>query len=69
MSTDKTQAEQLPQDAVIGSFYWVKPYAKDNYEPAKCKKRDNTDTLWFGFTDGSVMKVVEVSDFKELNFL
>lgn len=58
----------LSKTCVIGSFYLVKPYSKDDYEPAKCRKRDNTDTLWFGFTDGSVMKVDEVYDYVELNF-
>ena len=73
MSKEKTSKESVNSAfhkiAVVGSFYWVKPYRNNsNYEPAKCKIRDKTETLWFSFTDGSVMRVDDVSDYKELNF-
>lgn len=40
-----------------GDYYWVKPFSKSEFEPAKCKDRYRNGLLWFCFTDGSVMEI------------
>lgn len=43
-------------DLVENSFYWVKPFHADEFEPAKCRDRYRDGRLWFTFTNGSVME-------------
>jgi hypothetical protein len=49
-----------------GKFYWVKPYKKDRYEPAKAKDRHRNGVIYMCFTDGSSMLESAVWDIKQL---
>jgi hypothetical protein len=55
-------------DFVSGSFYWVRPFHKDEFEPAKCKELYGTDKLYFFFTNGSRMEVERAWEVEPLNY-
>lgn len=65
--TDNKSSEHGP---VKGEYYWVKSFKDSNYEVAKCKERYGTgNKLHFGFTDGSVMDIHNVIDYKLISRL
>lgn len=68
MKLDRPQKPQLNITLVSGSFYWVRPYHRDDFEPAKCKERYGHKGLWFCFTDGSVMEVERAWEVEPLNY-
>jgi hypothetical protein len=51
-------------NAEHGKYYWVRPFERDSFEPAKCKIR--ADTLYFRFTDGGRMEVSRAWEYKPL---
>lgn len=59
--------DKLP-DVVSGSFYWVRPFQKDEFEPAKCKELYGTDKLYFFFINGSRMEVERAWEVEPLNY-
>lgn len=64
----KPEKPQLNIAVVSGSFYWVRPFHKDEFEPAKCKDRYGDGKLWFCFTNGSVMEVERAWEVEPLNY-
>ena len=65
--SNKPQKPQLNIAVVSGSFYWVRPFHKDEFEPAKCRDRNGDGKLWFCFTNGSVMEVERAWEVEPLN--
>lgn len=66
--SNKPQRPKLNIPVVSGSFYWVRPFHNDEFEPAKCKIQDGTDKLYFFFTDGSRMEVERAWQVEPLNY-
>lgn len=60
--------EQCEIPIISGSFYWVKCFTKDKYEPAIAKEKYGKGEMYFCFTNGSVKECKYVSDYKELNY-
>jgi hypothetical protein len=63
---------QNPNIPIIeNNFYWVKPFEKDYFEPAKCRNRSSIkdqSKLFFCFTNGSVIEVERAWEFKPLQY-
>lgn len=53
---------------VSGSYYWVKCFTDDKYEPAVAVNLYNNGTMYFKFLNGAVRKCRLVADYKELNY-
>ena len=68
MNLNTPQKPQLNITVVSGNFYWVKPYYKDEFEPAKAKDKYQNGTLYFCFTNGSIMEVDRVWEVELLNY-
>lgn len=66
MST-KPEKPQSSIPIVNGNYYWVRPFSKDEFEPAKCKVLYGTDKLYFFFTNGFIMEVGRVWEVEPLN--
>ena len=66
--SNKPQKKQITQTVINGEFYWVRPFSKDEFEPAKCKDRLGDGKLWFCFTNGSVMEVERAWEVEPLNY-
>jgi hypothetical protein len=66
--SNKPQKPQLNIAVVSGSFYWVRPFHEDEFEPAKCRDRNGDGKLWFCFTNGSVMEVERAWEVEPLNY-
>lgn len=56
----------LTMPVASGSFYWVKPYKGEDYEPAKCRDYYQNGRLYFCFTNGSIMDVDRVQDYNQI---
>lgn len=65
--SNKSQKPKLNIAIVSGSFYWVRPFKGDDFEPAKCKDRYGNGNLYFCFTNGSVMEVERAWEVESLN--
>lgn len=52
---------------VSGNFYWVRPFSKDEFEPAKCREPYGSEKLYFFFTNGSMMEVERAWEVEPLN--
>lgn len=63
------QKTKLIINAVSGSFYWVTPFEGDSFEPAKCSDYYGTGTLYFRFTDGSIIPIKNAWEVEPLNYL
>jgi len=68
MNSNKPQKPQLNTTIVNGSFYWVKPFYNDEFEPAKVKDRHQNGVLYFYFTNGSVMEIDRAWEVEPLNY-
>lgn len=55
--SSKPQKPELKTEIVANKYYWVRPYHKDEFEPAKCKELYGTNKLYFFFTNGSRMEI------------
>ena len=64
--SNKPEKPQLNIAVVSGSFYWVRPFHKDEFEPAKCRDRYGKGNLYFCFTNGSIMEVERAYDYRDL---
>ena len=51
---------------VSGSYYWVKWFADDKYEPAVAVDYYNNGIMYFKFLDGLVRECKRVADYKGL---
>ena len=52
----------------IGSYYWVKLFTDDKYEPAIVVKIHGTNKKGFEFFGGLIINCESVTDYKELKF-
>lgn len=53
---------------VDGSFYWVRPFENDKFEPAVCRRQGiDGMSIYFRFTDGSRMDAESVWEAEPLN--
>jgi len=68
MNSNKPQKPQFNIAVVSGSFYWVKPYYNEEFEPAKAKDQYQNGTLYFCFTNGSIMEVDRAWEVEPLNY-
>jgi hypothetical protein len=66
--SNKPEKPQLNIAVVSGSFYWVRPYYGEEFEPAKAKDRYQNGVLYFCFTNGSVMEVERAWEVEPLNY-
>jgi hypothetical protein len=66
--SNKPQKPKLNIAVVSGNFYWVRPFHKEDFEPAKCKELYGTDKLYFFFTNGSRMEVERAWEVEPLNY-
>lgn len=66
--SNKPQKPQLNIPVVSGSFYWVRPYHGEEFEPAKCRELYGSGKLYFFFTNGSRMEVEHALEVELLNY-
>ncbi len=70
----KKETSNLPQTEVLniaivsGSYYWVKCFTDDEYEPTVAVDHYNSGTMYFKFLNGAVRECRLVADYKELNY-
>lgn len=60
--------EALHIGIVSGSYYWVKCFTDDKYEPTVAVDHYNNGTMYFKFLNGAVRECRLVADYKELNY-
>lgn len=53
---------------VGGSYYWVKCFTDDKYEPTIAVDYYGNGTMYFKFLNGAVRECGLVADYKELNY-
>ena len=53
---------------VSGSYYWVKCFTDDKYEPTVAVDYYNNGTMYFKFLNGGLRECRLVEDYKELNY-
>jgi hypothetical protein len=51
---------------VSGSYYWVKCFTDDKYEPTVAVDHYNNGTMYFKFLNGLVIECKRVADYKGL---
>ena len=72
MNKDKKLQESTEQALTIpvvsGSYYWVKCFTDDNYEPTVAVDHYGNGTMYFKFLNGAVRECNRVADYKELNY-
>jgi hypothetical protein len=51
-----------------GSYYWVKCFTDDNYEPTVATDYYKNGTMYFKFLNGAIRECRRVVDYKELNY-
>ena len=64
----EAEAKQCNRTIVSGSYYWVKCFTDDEYEPTVAVDYYNNGTLYFRFLNGAVRECGRVADYKELNY-
>jgi hypothetical protein len=67
METEKLESNG-PTTIIIGSYYWVKCFADDKYEPTVAVDYYNIGIMYFKFLNGSVRECKIVADYKVLNY-
>ena len=62
----RKEAKQCNIAIVSGSYYWVKCFTDDKYEPTVAVDHYNNGTMYFKFLNGAVRECRLVADYKEL---
>jgi len=65
---NKPQKPVSTAELVEEKFYWVQPYHGELFEPAKCKDFYGNGNMYFHFTNGGIMEVKSVWEYKELEY-
>ena len=64
----ESEAKQCNIAIVSGSYYWVKCFTDDKYEPTVAVDHYNNGTMYFKFLNGAIRECGRVADYKELNY-
>ncbi len=65
----EAEAKQCNIAIVSFSYYWVKCFIDDKYEPTVAVDHYNNGTMYFKFLNGAVRECRLVADYKNLNYL
>jgi len=63
---NKNTEKQCDIHIVSGSYYWVKCFTDDKYEPTVAVDYYNNGTMYFKFLNGAVREWKMVADYKDL---